>query len=150
MVKNSRSNAQDLGSTPGEGTKIPQATGQLSPSSGTRGPVCPGEDPGQPRKGGKKGKRKPKVNSQIWPLRRRWRWWVEGALMAPGLRLRWETRSVRAQWFLTLCGPKDCGLPGSVHGMPQAGTLVWAALSLTQGSNPLLLRLLHWQMTLHH
>ena len=104
MVKNSPSNAQDLGSTPGRGTKIPQSTGQLSPSSGTRGPARPSEDPEQPKKGEKKGKRKPKVNSQIWPLtRRRQRRWVEGVVLALGLGLRWETHSVCA-WVCVLSG----------------------------------------------
>ena len=51
---------------------------------------------------------------------------------------------VRAQWLLTLCGPKDYSLPGSVRGMPQAGTLEWAAIFLTQGLNLHLLCLLHW------
>ena len=35
MIKNPPSNAGDVGSTPGPGTKIPHATGQLSPT--TRG-----------------------------------------------------------------------------------------------------------------
>ena len=32
MIKNAPSNAGDAGSTPGPGTKIPYATGQLSPT----------------------------------------------------------------------------------------------------------------------
>ena len=51
---------------------------------------------------------------------------------------------VRAQWLLTLCSPKDCSPPGSVCGMPQAETLEWAAIFLTQGSNLHLLCFLHW------
>ena len=52
----------------------------------------------------------------------------------------------------TLCEPIDCSLPGSsVHGILQARILERAAISfsrgmfLTQGSNPCLLCLLHWQ-----
>ena len=52
----------------------------------------------------------------------------------------------------TLCDPKDCSLPGSsVHGNIPARILEWAAISssrgssLTQGSDPHFLRLLHWQ-----
>ena len=53
---------------------------------------------------------------------------------------------------LTLCDPKDWGPPGaSVHGILQAGIPDLVAMpssrgsSLTQGSNPCLLCLLHWQ-----
>ena len=51
-----------------------------------------------------------------------------------------------------LCNPTDCSPPGSsVHGILQARILEWVAISSsrgifpTQGSNPCLLRLLHWQ-----
>ena len=40
---------------------------------------------------------------------------------------------MRDQWFLTLHGPMDCSLSGSVHGIPQARILEWAAIFLTQG-----------------
>ena len=63
-MKNPPSNARDLGSTPDGGTKIPQATGQLSPSPGTRGPARLSEDPEQSKKK-KKRRKKAKVNSQI-------------------------------------------------------------------------------------
>jgi len=34
------------------------------------------------------------------------------------------------QWCLTLCDPMDCSLPGfSVHGILQARTLEWVAIS---------------------
>ena len=36
MVKNPPSNAGDVGSIPGRGTKIPHATGQLSPRAATK------------------------------------------------------------------------------------------------------------------
>ena len=55
------------------------------------------------------------------------------------------------QSCLTLCNPIDCSLPGSyVHGILQARILEWVAMTfscifLTQGSNPHLLCLLHWQ-----
>ena len=41
VVKNPPSNAGDMGSIPGGGTKIPHATGQLSPCTTTgEKPVC--------------------------------------------------------------------------------------------------------------
>ena len=42
VVKNSPSNAGDTGSIPGQGTKIPHATGQLSPCTTTAEPACSG------------------------------------------------------------------------------------------------------------
>ena len=52
----------------------------------------------------------------------------------------------------TLCDPMNCSLPGSsVHSILQARLLEWVAMPssrgifLTQGSNPHLLCLLHWQ-----
>ena len=36
MVKNLPSNAGDVGSIPGQGTKIPHATGQLRPRAATK------------------------------------------------------------------------------------------------------------------
>ena len=42
MVKNLFCNAGDVGSIPGQGTKIPHAMGQLSPCATTREPTCPG------------------------------------------------------------------------------------------------------------
>ena len=51
----------------------------------------------------------------------------------------------------TLGDPTDCNPPGSsVHGIFQARILEWVVISffqglLTQGSNPYLLCLLHWQ-----
>ena len=54
----------------------------------------------------------------------------------------------------TLCHPMDCSPPGSsVHEILQAGILQWVPIpslrgsSRPQGSNPLLLHLLHWQMS---
>ena len=58
-----------------------------------------------------------------------------------------------SQLSQTLCNPMDCSSPGSlVHEILQARILEWTAIPfsrgifLTQGSNPHLLRLLHWQM----
>ena len=52
----------------------------------------------------------------------------------------------------TVCDPMDCSLPGfSVHGILQARMLEWVAMRssrgiiLTQGLNPCLLCLRHWQ-----
>ena len=63
MVKNPPSSAGDTGSSPGRGTKIPHAAGQLSPRAATTEPVCSGahapqlekhscrnKDPAQPKK----------------------------------------------------------------------------------------------------
>ena len=40
MVKNLSYNAGDAGSIPGQGTKVPHATGQLSPHTATTEPTC--------------------------------------------------------------------------------------------------------------
>jgi len=40
VIKNLPSNARDTGSILGPGTKIPHATGQLSPCTSTREPTC--------------------------------------------------------------------------------------------------------------
>ena len=42
VVKNPPSNAGDVGLIPGWGTKIPSATGKLSPRAATTEPTCPG------------------------------------------------------------------------------------------------------------
>ena len=56
------------------------------------------------------------------------------------------------QSCLTLCNPMDCSPQGfSVHGILQARILEWIAIAFsrgifpTQGWNPHLLHLLHWQ-----
>ena len=56
------------------------------------------------------------------------------------------------QSCLTLCNPADYSLPGfSIHGILQARILGWVTISFsrgifqTQGLNPSLLYLLHWQ-----
>ena len=69
-------------------------------------------------------------------------------------RLKFHKLSVLvAQLCLTLCNPMDCSPPGSsVHGILQARILEWVAMSFprgsfpTEGSNPRLLGLLHWQV----
>ena len=45
VVKNVPYNPGDMGSTPGQGTKILRATGQLSPQATTRERMCHSEDP---------------------------------------------------------------------------------------------------------
>ena len=43
---------------------------------------------------------------------------------------------VHAQLCLTLCNPMDCSPPGSsIHGIFQAGTLEWVAISFSRGSS---------------
>ena len=61
-------------------------------------------------------------------------------------------RANSLQLCLTLCNPMDCSSPGSsVHRILQTWTLEWVTtpsserIFPTQGSNPRLLRLLHWQ-----
>ena len=50
-------------------------------------------------------------------------------------RVRGSGRSVCAQLCLTLCGPMDCGPPGSsVHGIFQARILERASISYFRGS----------------
>ena len=55
------------------------------------------------------------------------------------------------QSFLTLCNPVHCSLAVSVHGILQARILEWVAMPFskgnfpTQGLNPCLFHLLHWQ-----
>ena len=62
-------------------------------------------------------------------------------------------RMKHAQSCPTPCDPTGCSLPSSsVHGISQARILGWVAISFsreifpTQGSNPRLLHLLHWQV----
>ena len=45
VVKNPLRNAGDVGSTPGWGTKIPHATGQLSPRTATTEPITTTKEP---------------------------------------------------------------------------------------------------------
>ena len=58
-----------------------------------------------------------------------------------------------AQWCPTLSDTMDCSLPGSsVHGIFQVRILEWVSIPFppgvfaTQGLNPHVLRLLHWQV----
>ena len=55
-----------------------------------------------------------------------------------------------AKLCLTLCEPVNYSLPGSsVHGISQARTLEWVAISFPRGSSPprdTNLSLLHWQV----
>ena len=48
----------------------------------------------------------------------------------------YEFKILAAQSCMTLCDPMDCSPPGSsVHGIPQARILVWAAISFSRGSS---------------
>ena len=49
VVKNLPSNAGDTGLILGRGTKIPHATGQLSPCTAMKDPACRSWDPVQPK-----------------------------------------------------------------------------------------------------
>ena len=50
VVKNPPSDAEDMGSIPARGTKIPCATWQLSLRATTRALACRNENPAQPKK----------------------------------------------------------------------------------------------------
>ena len=86
---------------------------------------------------------------------------LEGRLIfssPPCLRTDTTTRYVLAAVLyllspVRLCNPMDCSSPGSsAHGILQARILEWVAIPsfreifLTQGLNPYLLCLLHWQV----
>ena len=50
--------------------------------------------------------------------------------------LRVKVKMLVAQWCLTLCDPMDCSPLGSfVHGILQARTLEWVAISFSRGSS---------------
>ena len=50
---------------------------------------------------------------------------------------RVRARAQPLQACLTLCGPKDCSLPGSsVRGILQTGVLEWASTPFPRGSSP--------------
>ena len=62
------------------------------------------------------------------------------------IRIKWNqvyqvpnathTMCLVAQWYLTLCNPMNCSLPGSsVHGMFQARILEWVAISSSRGTS---------------
>ena len=75
--------------------------------------------------------------------------WIRASLVAQLVKSEWVAATLSC---LTLCDPMDCSLPGSsIHGIFQAGTLEWVAISFCRGSSWsrdrawVLLRLLHWQ-----
>ena len=83
--------------------------------------------------------------------------WTAHRLIPSSPQLDSPPWSVQACWVtqvcLTLATPSDCSPPGSsVHGITQARTLecgchaLLQAIFLTQGLNPRLLHLLHWQV----
>ena len=95
--------------------------------------------------------------------KRKWIWTLWNIIWlcswACGTILSWVVyvlynQCVCAQLCLTLCDPMDCSPSGSsVHGIFQARILEWVAnyssrgwMFLTQGLNPRLLCLLHWQV----
>ena len=44
-----------------------------------------------------------------------------------------RVRVLVAQSRLALCGPMDCSLPGSLHGILQAAILEWGAIPFSRG-----------------
>ena len=80
--------------------------------------------------------------------------YIFGSLFTIAVNFSWLCVHVClvTQSCLTLCSPMDYSLPcSSVHGISQARQPEWVAIFLlwgiflTQGSNPCLLSLLHWQ-----
>ena len=54
------------------------------------------------------------------------------------IRWKMKVKVLVAQLSPTLCDPMDCSPPGSsVHGILQARTLGWVAVSFFRGSSPL-------------
>ena len=48
-----------------------------------------------------------------------------------------KVKGLITQSCLTLCDPMDSNLPGSsIHGIPQARIVEWAAISFSRGSSP--------------
>ena len=86
--------------------------------------------------------------------------WVHGVKNSWTWLSNWKTtpcmRAKSLQSCLTLSDPMDCRLSGFfVQGVLQEGILEWVAIFLqaifpTLGSNPCLLRFLHWQAVLYH
>ena len=92
-------------------------------------------------------------NSSVFPCRLPppWRWELLPAVAASVLLC--SAVCLVTQLCLTLCSSMDCVPPGSsVHGILQARILervvifLLQGIFLTQGSNPCLLGLLHWQV----
>ena len=53
--------------------------------------------------------------------------------MVPGLVILIQAQVLVAQPYLTVCDPMDCSPPGpSVHGILQARTLEWVAISFSK------------------
>ena len=53
-----------------------------------------------------------------------WRFW------------KWKWKSLSCVWYLTLCNPMDCSLPGSsVHEILQARILEWVAIPFSRESS---------------
>ena len=135
MVKNTPSNAGDVGSIPGQGTKDPTCHRKLSPWATTRQawepsprspctleltlctqeePACHNKDLGQPPKS------------------------KYGSLRLSTYFLPWQTQERKkvALSCLTLCHPMNCTPPGSsVHGILQARILEWVAIPFSRGSS---------------
>ena len=62
-------------------------------------------------------------------------WWSSG--LDSMLLMQGESESEVAQSCPTLWDPLDCSLPGfSVHGIVQARTVEWVAISFSRGSSP--------------
>ena len=57
------------------------------------------------------------------------------AMFSPKLRDWWLVGDLVTQSCPTLCDPMDSSLPGSVHGISQAGILEWVAISFSRESS---------------
>ena len=77
------------------------------------------------------------MHRQVWPIRLLMSAWCAAELSLPeSVEDLHEGHRTRAELLpLTLCNPLDCSPPGSsVHGIFQARTLEWDAISSSRGS----------------
>ena len=95
-----------------------------------------------------------KIPHALWHSQKKNPWFGRKVLPRRGLYPMVCACDSVAQFHLTLCNPKDYSLRGSsAHGILQERILEWVdsysllqGIFLTQGLNPHLLHLLHWQV----
>ena len=150
VIKNPPSNAGDMGSIPGQETRIPRSI-VTKPMQQLEKPACLSEDPTWPKtkkQKAKEGEKKSKVFGQQWSLSKVWvgdgvksyMWIVRvcvrvcacmcvRACVYVCMRVCACVHLV-APWCLTLCHPMDCGPPGSsVYGIFLARIPEWVVLA---------------------
>ena len=142
MVKNLPCNAGYVSSTPGLGSKIPQALGQWSPSAATREARVMQWRPSLAKI--------EQTNKYNWTVLGRLWWTVHltWGIKCPNISMHWsrtyylpsivlDSKTTAAakslQSCLTLCDPTDGSPPGSpVPGILQARTLEWVAIAFSK------------------